>query len=132
MRVLIAATALALASGAIAQNVDPDPPTATYAELIDMKVPVVEGDITDRPYRVIGEIETEVRKTMILSKTPSREKVFRELWERGEKMGADAVINARYGNSRVTFASWGARHATGQAVKFLTDEEIADGGNGTD
>ncbi|MEI6417485.1 MAG: hypothetical protein WCO82_00310 [Sphingomonadales bacterium] len=100
-------------------------PPMGYAKLSTLPVPVVEGDITDRPYRVIGLIETGVRKATVFSKDPSREKVFRELWERGRKMGADAVINAEYGNARVRGLSWGSRDARGQAVKFLTDQEIA-------
>jgi hypothetical protein len=39
-------------------------------------------------------------------------------------MHADAVIHARYGNEHVTALSWGARTSQGEAIKFLTDEEI--------
>ena len=42
-----------------------------------------------------------------------------ELWERGEKLGADAVIKAQYGDARVTALSWGSSAATGVAVKFV-------------
>ncbi|HVJ00933.1 MAG TPA: hypothetical protein VM662_02055 [Sphingomonas sp.] len=100
-------------------------PTHSYAEVQALKVPVVDGDVTDRPYRVIGDIEAGVRKATLFSKSPSPEKVYRELWERGKKMGADAVINASYGESRVTALSWGSRKARGKAIKFLTDAEIA-------
>lgn len=120
------AIGLALATvGATAQNINPTPiEVPTYQSVTAMKVPVVAGDITDRPYRVIGEIETGVRKATIFSKDPSPEKVYRELWERGQKLGADAVVNAKFGDPRVTALSWGSRKATGQAIKFLTDEEI--------
>jgi uncharacterized protein YbjQ (UPF0145 family) len=122
VRFALAAAVVALSAPANAQNVTPP---MGYAKLSTLPVPVVEGDITDRPYRVIGLIETGVRKATVFSKDPSREKVFRELWERGRKMGADAVINAEYGNARVRGLSWGSRDARGQAVKFLTDQEIA-------
>ncbi len=81
-------------------------------------VPVFAGDIADRPYRIIGEVRAGVRKATVFSKASSEAKVFRELWERAEKMGADAVINARYGNSHVTAVSWGKTNATGTAIKF--------------
>ena len=85
----------------------------------DVGVPVFPHDITDRPYEVLGEIETDVRKATIFSKAPSQEKIYRELWERAERMGADAVINASYGDARVTAMSWGASKATGTAIRFL-------------
>lgn len=82
-------------------------------------VPVFPHDITDRPYEVLGEVKAEVRKATIFSKEASQEKIYRELWERGEKLGADAVIKAGYGDSRVTLMSWGSTAATGTAIKFL-------------
>ena len=74
---------------------------------------------------MLGEVTAEVRKATIFSRSPSQRHVYRELWERAERLGADAVVNARYGDARVTALSWGSRRATGQAVRFLTDEEVA-------
>ena len=74
---------------------------------------------------MIGEIEGGVRKATLFNKAPSPDKVYRELWESGRKMGADAVIGTSYGEARVTALSWGSRKATGKAIKFLTNEEIA-------
>lgn len=85
----------------------------------DVGLPVFPYDIEDRPYEVLGEIETDVRKATIFSKAPSQEKIYKELWERAEKMGADAVIKASYGDARVTMMSWGASKATGVAIKFV-------------
>lgn len=82
-------------------------------------VPVFPYDITDRPYQVIGEVKAGVRKATIFSKAPSQEKIYRELWERGEKLGADAVIKAQYGDAHVTALSWGSSSATGVAIKFV-------------
>lgn len=84
----------------------------------DVGVPVFPHDITDRPYEVVGPIETNVRKATIFSKEASQKKIYRELWERGEKLGADAVVNASYGDARVTVTSWGATKATGTAIRF--------------
>jgi uncharacterized protein YbjQ (UPF0145 family) len=81
-------------------------------------VPVFAGDIADRPYDVIGEVKAGVRKATIFSKKASEEKIFRELWERADKLGADAVINAKYGESHVTAISWGKTNATGTAIRF--------------
>ena len=84
-------------------------------------MPVFAGDLSDRPYRIIGEVTAGVRKATIFSKSASETKVFRELWERAETMGADAVIHARYGNSHVTAVSWGKTNATGTAIRFEKD-----------
>ena len=115
---------LAIALVSAAQNINP-PTLLTHSELVAMPVPVISGDITDRPYRVVAEVQANVSKLTIFSKDPSEEKVFRELWERARKTGADAVVNARYGDSVPGGWTWGRRKAQGQAIKFLTDAEIA-------
>lgn len=91
----------------------------------DVGVPVFATDITDRPYKVLGEVKAGVRKATIFSKEASQGKIYRELWERAEKMGADAVINAKYGDSHVSAMSWGKTNATGTAIKFLAPGEAA-------
>lgn len=130
-RLLIIA-AVAAANVAVATYAQPaDPPApSTYADLVHARPPVTDQDITDRPYRILGEIRAEVRKATLFSHAPSRTKVFRELWERAQRLGADAVVNAGAGGARVTALSWGSRRAIGQAVKFLTDAEIAAGQTG--
>mgnify|MGYP002780463630 CR=1 FL=1 len=84
----------------------------------DVGVPVFPHDLPDRPYTVLGEVKAGVRKATIFSKEASQEKIYRELWERAEKLGADAVINATYGDSHVTALSWGKTNASGTAIKF--------------
>lgn len=96
----------------------------------EMGVPVFPYDITDKPYKIIGPVKAGVRKATIFSKEPSQEKIYKELWERGEKMDADAVVNATYGDSHMTAFSWGKTNALGIAVRFLTEEEIASGMTG--
>ena len=93
-------------------------------------VPVFAGDITDRPYRIVGPVSAGVRKATIFSKKPSQQKIYNEVWERGEKMGADAVVNVTYGESEISLDSWGKTRALGFAVKFLSEEEIAAGEQG--
>lgn len=125
--IILTAAAMLNAGVAVLAQESAAPVPATYESLRDLEYPVVAGDITDRPYRIVGRVETDVRKATIFSRSPSQRHVFRELWERAQRMGADAVVNASYGDARVTAMSWGARRASGQAVKFLTDEEIAAG-----
>ena len=81
-------------------------------------VPVFPHDITDRPYEVIGEVTAGVRKATLFSKEASQEKIYKELWEKADKLGADAVIKATYGDSHVTAFSWGKTNATGTAIRF--------------
>jgi uncharacterized protein YbjQ (UPF0145 family) len=88
-------------------------------------VPVFPDDITDRPYDVVGEVKAGIRKATIFSNEASQSKIYKELWERAEKLGADAVINAKYGESHVTALSWGSTSATGTAIKFKAVGAVA-------
>lgn len=108
------------------QNIDPPKavPPPSYAQVRAMSVPVIAGDINDRPYRVIANIEATVRKWTAFEKDPSERKVHAELWERARKVGADAVVNAKYGETLYGGLTWGRRKASGQAIKFLTEAEI--------
>jgi uncharacterized protein YbjQ (UPF0145 family) len=85
----------------------------------DVGVPVFAYDITERKYEVIGEVKAGVRKGTIFSKEANQAKIYKELWERAEKKGADAVINAKYGDSHISAFSWGKTNATGTAIRFL-------------
>lgn len=123
--ILIAAAGLGVAGPGLAQTAAPGGEPTTYARISNLTPPVTSEDITDRPYRVLGEVRAEVRKATVFSPSPSRQHVYHELWERAERLGADAVIHAQYGDARITGMSWGSRRATGQAIKFLTDAEIA-------
>jgi hypothetical protein len=124
IKVNLVLTALALSAAApvLAQNVTPP---VTWEGLKSLPVPVTAGDVSGRPYRELGTVLAGVRKATVFSNDPSEAKVYRELWERGSKMGADAVIRAEYGQARVRAMSWGSREARGVAIKFLTDAEIA-------
>ena len=103
-----------------------DKPAKTYVVTNpDVGVPVFPNDITDRPYTVVGEVKAGVRKATLFSKEASQTKIYKELWERAEKMGADAVINAKYGDSHVSAMSWGKTNATGTAVRFTAATSAA-------
>ena len=127
-QLVVIAAMIGLNAGAavLAQGPDSPPPApVTYSQISNLHPPVTAGDVSDRPYRVLGEVRASVRKATVFSRSPSQAHVYAELWERAERLGADAVVHARYGDAHVTALSWGARTATGQAVKFLTDAEIA-------
>ncbi|MFN7400661.1 MAG: hypothetical protein ACK5SX_16775 [Sandaracinobacter sp.] len=115
-RFLIAAIVAGFASVAFAADAPKKPYVVNNEEI---GVPVFPHDITDRPYKELGEVKAEVRKATVFSKAPDQAKIYRELWERGEKLGADAVIKAQYGDARVTMMSWGSSAATGIAIKFV-------------
>jgi uncharacterized protein YbjQ (UPF0145 family) len=81
-------------------------------------LPVFPHDITDRDYEVVGEVKAGVRKATVFSKAASQKKIYKELWERARKKGADAVINATYGDSKISALSWGETKAKGTAIRF--------------
>ena len=85
----------------------------------EVGLPVFPDDINDRPYTVLGEVKAGVRKATLFSDAPSRRKIYAELWERARKLGADAVIKARYGKAHISAFSWGKANATGVAIRFL-------------
>lgn len=111
--------ALILAAGVAQPVLAKDKPKKDYVVVNEeVGVPVFPHDITDRPYEVIGEVKAGVRKATIFSKEASQEKIYKELWERAEKLKADAVIKASYGDSHVSAISWGKTNATGVAIRF--------------
>jgi uncharacterized protein YbjQ (UPF0145 family) len=83
------------------------------------QVLVTENDVTERKYRVLGEVSATVNKTTIFNKNPTREMVAAKLQEAAAKLGADAVIQVRYGNVGVSLMSWGSLSGTGRAVAFV-------------
>lgn len=90
---------------------------AGAAENIPASVPVYEGDLS-RPYVVIGKIEDNLRKHFAFQANPTKLKIYAEIWERGRKMGADAVIYAKFGETKGTLFNHGRTPISGIAVKF--------------
>jgi uncharacterized protein YbjQ (UPF0145 family) len=119
MKILKLAAVAVLFSVAAVQPVAAKKPQRTFVVVNEaVGVPVFPYDIKDRPYEVIGEVKAGVRKATVFSKEASQEKIYRELWERADKLGADAVINANYGDSHMSAMSWGKTNATGTAIRF--------------
>ena len=82
------------------------------------KIIITEGDITDRAYTVLGEIEVTVNKTTIFNADPTPEMVNEELKQKASEMGADAIIFVRHGSTGVSFMSWGSLEGKGRAIAF--------------
>ena len=114
---LAAAAAILAVSAAPSALAKPKPTYVVVNE--EMGVPVFPHDITDRPYEVVGDVKVRVGKATIFSKEASQKKIYKALWKRARKKGADAVINATYGDSHVTLTSWGQTNAKGVAIRFL-------------
>lgn len=114
----LAALPLVLALGAAQPAIAKKEARTFVVNNEEVGVPVFPHDITDRPYEVVGEVKAGVRKATIFSKEASQKKIYEELWERADKMKADAVINAKYGESHVSAFSWGKTNATGTAIRF--------------
>lgn len=91
--------------------------TAGSVESIPNAVPVYEGDVS-RPYVVIGKIDDNLRKHFAFQANPTKVKIYAEIWERGRKLGADAVINAKFGQTVGTLFNHGRTPISGTAIKY--------------
>jgi uncharacterized protein YbjQ (UPF0145 family) len=80
---------------------------------------ITETDISDRNYKVLGEIEVTVSKHTLFNRNPTQEDVNEELRKEAAEMGADAVILVRYGTVGVSLVSWGSLNGKGRAIVFL-------------
>ncbi len=80
-------------------------------------VPVYEGGV-QRSYVVIGQIKANLRKHFSFQPNPTKAEIFAEIWERAEKLGADAVIDARFGPTKATLFDHGRTPISGTAIKF--------------
>lgn len=124
-KIAIAGMLLALTSCATwtSSNVTrTDGPKATVSSTTKQTTPesilITERDITDRRYKILGDIEVTVNKTTIFHGDPTQEKVNLELKEKAAQLGADAVIFVRYGTVGITGMSWGSLNGKGRAIKF--------------
>lgn len=118
MNKLFFLTAVLIASPAAAQDMTPRT-NEPVAVVLAKPQPVTAGDIVDRPYRVLGPVRATVRKVTIFDKRISEAKVYKELWARAQRMGADAVIFADYAAPETELGKVGAREASGRAIKFV-------------
>lgn len=92
--------------------------TTQSAKKQPSEIQVTESDVTDRGYKLIGDISVTVNKTTIFHPEPTREMVTEKLKEKASELGADAVILARYGKGGMSLMSWGSLEGKGRAIKF--------------
>jgi hypothetical protein len=81
-------------------------------------VTVTAGDITNRPYRSLGDISVTVAKWTIFDTDPTPAKVDAALSEKAAELGADAVILVRYGTVGIGAFTWGKLDGSGRAIAF--------------
>jgi Putative heavy-metal-binding len=84
----------------------------------DVGVPVFPGDVRDRRYTILGTVRASAGKLTPFSHDADQVKLYRALWKRAQKLGADAVIHVRYDDAHVSAFSWGKTNVTGTAIRF--------------
>ncbi len=82
------------------------------------QVILTDGDITDRPYEVLKDIDVTVSKPNIFADDPTQAQVAAELKKKAAEMGADAVVFVRYGALGMGMFNWGEMKGRGRAVVF--------------
>ena len=82
------------------------------------QVMLTEGDITNRPYQIIKDIDVTVSKPNVFADDPTQQQVAAELKKKAAEMGADAVIFVRYGALGFGPFNWGEMKGRGRAVVF--------------
>ncbi|MEP2715525.1 heavy metal-binding domain-containing protein [Pseudophaeobacter sp.] len=84
------------------------------------QIPVlVSNTINDGKFEVLAELSTTVAKATAFHPNPTAAQARRKLQVEAAELGADAIINARIGNSKVCALSWACRVSTGTAVKLV-------------
>ena len=81
-------------------------------------ITISTGDITDRPYRSLGDISVTVSKWTIFDPDPTQALVNAALHEKAAKLGANAVVLVRYGTVGISAFSWGKLDGSGRAIAF--------------
>jgi len=82
------------------------------------QIEIIEGDINDRPYKSLGDVSVTVNKVTIFNADPTRDMVNQRLRTEAAKLGADAVIQVRYGTVGIGALSWGSLDGKGRAIAF--------------
>ena len=82
------------------------------------QIQVIEGDVTDRPYKSLGDVSATVNKVTLFNADPTREMVDKRLKVEAAKLGADAVIQVRYGTVGISALSWGSLDGKGRAIAY--------------
>jgi hypothetical protein len=108
----------ACADGWSTSQVTPQAAAAGRAPTPVDQIQVIEGDVADKPYKSLGEVSVTVNKTTLFNADPTREMVNQRLRQQAAKLGADAVIQVRYGTVGVSALSWGSLDGKGRAIAY--------------
>jgi len=122
IRIAMAMSAIALlggcADGWATTQVSPQAAAAGRQATPVDQIRVIEGDVTDRPYKSLGEVSATVNKVTIFNADPTRELVDKRLKIEAARLGADAVIQVRYGTVGISAFSWGSLDGKGRAIAY--------------
>jgi hypothetical protein len=108
----------ACADGWSTSQVTPQAAAAGRAQTPVDQIQVFEGDVADKPYKSLGEVSVTVNKTTLFNADPTREMVNQRLRQQAAKLGADAVIQVRYGTVGISALSWGSLDGKGRAIAY--------------
>ena len=118
IKLLAIVIVVSLASGCAAYRTNSDVTSdSTVVQKTASKVKILETGLADVSYASLGTVEAVVKKLTLFHKDPTKEQVNIVLIKKGEKLGADAVINVIY-NSGVGMLTWGYMEGVGEAVKI--------------
>lgn len=95
------------------------PTKAAVAQTQVSDIQLTETDITDRKYESLGDISVTVNKTTVFHPNPTKEMVNEKLKAEAAKLGANAVILARYGDGGISLFSWGSLEGKGRAIRYV-------------
>ena len=82
-------------------------------------VVITADDVTNRPYRSLGDISVSLSKWTVFSPDPTRDELNEALREKAARVGADAVILVRYGAVGITPWTYGQLNGVGRAISFV-------------
>ena len=116
--VLVSLQGCATWSTATVKSGDDVAPVSVKPSTSPAAIVVTEGDISDRPYVVLGDITATVNKTTIFNADPTPDMVAVKLQEEAAKLGADAVVLVRFGKVGMSLFSYGSLEGKGRAIKF--------------
>jgi len=108
----------ACADGWSTSQVTPQAAAAGRAPMPVDQIQIFEGDVADKAYKSLGEVSVTVNKTTLFNADPTREMVNQRLRQQAAKLGADAVIQVRYGTVGVSALSWGSLDGKGRAIAY--------------
>lgn len=83
------------------------------------RIAVYEQDRRDRVYQAVGNLRVRVGRITTPTFEATKQDLDYELKKAAAHLGADAVVNVRYGNRTVAELQWLTMDATGTAIKYL-------------